>query len=290
MRYQLPEHLPLTWSSSSELRLGGNRFARAIPDHPGVHAVIDALRYGATREFLEALAKSQGMCGDEARELVTDVLDLCIPIAAGAAPRARVLVRTTPNTVDLARLVSQEFSRRGHQARIVGAEHTDHLRAATLTVEVGDYVLSPRRYLPLVSADTPHLALIRDHNCLHVGPLVVPGLTPCFRCDDLHRLAADTGWPAVATQLLEGAPAPLPDEVAWLGAIQVGLIGDHFLAGADEPPWSFTSRTVIHTVTGSVEVQPRSFHDGCGCQAPPGSATVPRSPADMTAATTAGRV
>jgi hypothetical protein len=34
-----------------------------------------------------------------------------------------------------------------------------------------------------------------------VGPLVIPGLTSCLRCADLHRLDRDPGWTALAVQL-----------------------------------------------------------------------------------------
>ena len=34
-----------------------------------------------------------------------------------------------------------------------------------------------------------------------VGPLVVPGVTSCLTCADLHRADRDSAWPAVAMQL-----------------------------------------------------------------------------------------
>ena len=48
---------------------------------------------------------------------------------------------------------------------------------------------------------TPHLLVrVRDGNGL-VGPMVVPGVTSCLRCADLHRSDHDAAWPAVAAQL-----------------------------------------------------------------------------------------
>ena len=47
----------------------------------------------------------------------------------------------------------------------------------------------------------PHLPVrVRDGAGL-VGPLVVPGVTSCLRCADLHRSDRDAAWPAVAAQL-----------------------------------------------------------------------------------------
>jgi hypothetical protein len=34
-----------------------------------------------------------------------------------------------------------------------------------------------------------------------IGPLVVPGVTSCLRCADLHRVDRDPSWPAIAVQL-----------------------------------------------------------------------------------------
>lgn len=53
---------------------------------------------------------------------------------------------------------------------------------------------------------TPHLAAgVRDLTGV-VGPLVLPGRSPCLRCLDLARRDRDPAWPALAAQLL-----PRPD-------------------------------------------------------------------------------
>jgi hypothetical protein len=50
-------------------------------------------------------------------------------------------------------------------------------------------------------AGVPHLvATVRGATGV-VGPLVVPGVTSCLRCADLHRRDADPGWPHLAAQL-----------------------------------------------------------------------------------------
>jgi nicotinamidase-related amidase len=41
---------------------------------------------------------------------------------------------------------------------------------------------------------------VRDGTGL-VGPLVIPGVTSCLRCADLHRSDRDAAWPALAAQL-----------------------------------------------------------------------------------------
>ncbi|MFD2090451.1 ThiF family adenylyltransferase [Blastococcus deserti] len=65
---------------------------------------------------------------------------------------------------------------------------------------------------PLVSgihrSGVPHLvATVRGQTGV-VGPLVVPGVTSCLRCADLHRRDADARWPALAAQLTAGEAPP----------------------------------------------------------------------------------
>jgi bacteriocin biosynthesis cyclodehydratase domain-containing protein len=57
----------------------------------------------------------------------------------------------------------------------------------------------------LVRDGTPHLVARVDEHVGTVGPLVLPGSSPCLRCLDLVRTAVDPGWPAVAAQLERAA-------------------------------------------------------------------------------------
>ena len=57
-------------------------------------------------------------------------------------------------------------------------------------------------------APVPHLvATVRGETGI-VGPLVVPGVTSCLRCADLHRRDADPRWPRLAAQLTGTEPPP----------------------------------------------------------------------------------
>jgi ThiF family len=57
-------------------------------------------------------------------------------------------------------------------------------------------------------AGVPHLvATVRGETGV-VGPLVVPGVTSCLHCADLHRRDADPRWPRLAAQLTAAEPPP----------------------------------------------------------------------------------
>lgn len=53
----------------------------------------------------------------------------------------------------------------------------------------------------LVDAGVPHLVVGVRETTAVAGPLVLPGLTGCLRCADLHRTDRDPAWPVVAAQL-----------------------------------------------------------------------------------------
>lgn len=110
-----------------------------------------------------------------------------------------------------------------------------------------------------------HLIVGSGPACVVVGPLVVPGLTSCLRCADLHRLDRDPAWNALAVQLAQprrgqlGAAAATGILAAGMAAIQVL----DFLDGR----WPAA-------IEGSLELHPpdwrirrRSWppHPECGC-------------------------
>jgi bacteriocin biosynthesis cyclodehydratase domain-containing protein len=74
--------------------------------------------------------------------------------------------------------------------------------AAVDLVVLSDYLVAdPRMVRDLHRQGVPHLPVrVRDGTGL-VGPLVIPGVTSCLGCADLHRGDRDPAWPAIAAQL-----------------------------------------------------------------------------------------
>ncbi|MGY1989301.1 cyclodehydratase [Mycolicibacterium fortuitum] len=89
-------------------------------------------------------------------------------------------------------------------ARVRHSTHPSTRNVATSTdlVVLADYqITDPRLLQELHQAGIAHLSVrVRDGAGL-VGPMVIPGLTSCLQCADLHRTDRDAAWPAVATQL-----------------------------------------------------------------------------------------
>ena len=125
---------------------------------------------------------------------------------------------------------------------------------------------------PLVAglhdAGVPHLvATVRGRTGV-VGPLVVPGVTSCLRCADLHRRDADPRWPLLAAQLTAGtAPAGGSTLTCWATGLVAAQQVLAYLDGSGSPA----------TLSGTVELRPPDLvprrrpwplHPSCGCTGP----------------------
>ncbi|WP_375490034.1 thiamine biosynthesis protein ThiF [uncultured Jatrophihabitans sp.] len=77
----------------------------------------------------------------------------------------------------------------------------DPAQRPDLTVLTADGPVADDRRRALHARNAPYLAVTVgvDHGV--VGPLVLPGLTSCLGCADLHRQDRDPAWPALAAQL-----------------------------------------------------------------------------------------
>lgn len=114
----------------------------------------------------------------------------------------------------------------------------------------------------LLRADQPHLFLRSRAGGVVVGPLVLPGLTPCLRCMDLTRRDADPAWPTLLPQLTRTRMPATEALSGWAGGVAAAqALG--FLKGATP-----------ETCGATIEISPADFvtrwrswsmHPGCGC-------------------------
>jgi bacteriocin biosynthesis cyclodehydratase domain-containing protein len=80
--------------------------------------------------------------------------------------------------------------------------------AADLVVLARPWAASDPLVADALDRRVPHLVATVRGEIGVVGPLVVPGVTSCLRCGDLHRRDADPQWPRVAAQLTATEPPP----------------------------------------------------------------------------------
>ena len=101
-----------------------------------------------------------------------------------------------------------------------------------LTVLVIDAPVPDERRRALHAAGAAHLLVDLRVDCGVVGPLVLPGLTSCLRCADLHRQDRDPAWSALAVQLAIGRRYGPASDVA-LATVVAGVSALQALAFLD---------------------------------------------------------
>ena len=109
--------------------------------------------------------------------------------------------------------------------------HAAASSAGTDLVVLSDYlVVDPRMLRDLRAEGVPHLPVrVRDGTGL-VGPLVIPGVTSCLECADLHRKDRDPAWPALAAQLRDTVGTA--DRATLLATTALALSQVHRVIGA----------------------------------------------------------
>lgn len=141
-----------------------------------------------------------------------------------------------------------------------------------LVVLADALVDDPRLVRDLQAAGVAHLPVrVRDGTGL-VGPLVIPGVTSCLRCADLHRTDRDPAWPALATQLREVVGSAdratlLATAALALGQLQRIIAAVRSGAGGvvPDPPATFDTTWELDLAGQAIRTRRWSRHPLCGC-------------------------
>jgi bacteriocin biosynthesis cyclodehydratase domain-containing protein len=141
-------------------------------------------------------------------------------------------------------------------------------------VVLSDFLVTdPRVVRELHTAGVAHLPVrLRDGAGL-VGPLVIPGVTSCLGCADLHRSDRDAAWPAVASQLRDTVGSADRATVLATAALALNQVdrviravrrGDGAGSSAEPPP-TLDTTLEFDVNTGAIVARRWSRHPRCGC-------------------------
>jgi bacteriocin biosynthesis cyclodehydratase domain-containing protein len=144
--------------------------------------------------------------------------------------------------------------------------------AVDLVILSDSLVADPRMVRDLHSRGVPHLPVrVRDGIGL-VGPLVVPGVTSCLGCADLHRSDRDAAWPAIAAQLRD--TVGVADRATLLATAALALsqvnrviaaVRGHEAVPDPGPPPALNATLEFDLNAGSIVARPWSRHPLCSC-------------------------
>ncbi|MFL6120514.1 hypothetical protein [Actinophytocola sp.] len=171
-----------------------------------------------------------------------------------------------PDQVGMPRLVAARRALR----RVAPTVRTVPFTAAQgpdLVVLADALVPKPEEVDILTGAAMPHLLVrVRDTVGI-VGPLVVPGLTSCLRCADLHRCDRDGCWPQLAAQL--AGQTQLTDlagthATAAFAVTQV-LDAVAWLRGGSKPPATCEVSVELDLPSATTRHRGWSPHASCEC-------------------------
>ncbi len=182
-------------------------------------ALLRVLQAGATPTQLQDAA--EGADATTIAGLVSELVDTGVATAI-PRPRTRSASIRIHGRGPLSDLLASALRCSGVRIKHSSQPHAGVTPEKTDLVLLSDsLVADPRMLRDLHETGTPHLPVrVRDGAGL-VGPLVVPGVTSCLRCADLHRSDRDEGWPAVAAQLRDAVGTA--DRATVLGTAAVAL-------------------------------------------------------------------
>lgn len=119
----------------------------------------------------------------------------------------------------------------------------------------------------LLRADQPHMIVRTTADGVVVGPLVLPGTTPCLRCTDLLRCDLDPDWPGLLAQLSRTTGSPTESLLRWAAGVTVMQVVT-LLSALDDPAKSWPEIAGATLELGRDGVQRRRTwprHPSCGC-------------------------
>lgn len=271
-RYRLRRPLALTWRAHGVLQLGldppglvldgvppGTDQAVAALAEPRSVAELGYLMPGVPPEWLGWLVEQLDAAG-----LLLD--DHPQPASLGLVGSGR-LAETIAATLRQAGLPEPVLiAHRADRTDPSGREPVHWSRLGTrwpaLTVVATD-TQEPDRALTdaLLAARRTHLVVRLEADRAVVGPLVLPGATPCTRCQDLLRCRYDPAWPLLVAQLCRDRGTADPVLLAWAAATAVVQARCHLAGG--EP--DVTGRTLELDSDHSLRTRDWPVHPRCGC-------------------------
>ncbi len=235
--------------------------------------LLRSMRSWAALGELQRAAADQGLAdADELTELLTALVDAGVasrPTQHRAGRSASIRVHGRGPLTDL---LVDALRCSGALVKHSSQPHAAASGAETDLVVLSDYlVVDPRMLRDLRAEGVAHLQVrVRDGTGL-VGPLVIPGVTSCLECADLHRKDRDPAWPALAAQLRDTVGTA--DRATLLATTALALSQVHRVIGAvrgadaGEPnaPTALNATLEFDLHAGSIVARQWSKHPLCSC-------------------------
>jgi len=270
-RYTLDPAMPVLLRPDGAVQVGWDP-RRAVlvrpPDGVSPAALAELLR---TLQSGATLAVLRERFDVDAGELVASLVDAGV-VTSIARRRTRAASVRIHGRGPLSDLLAGGLRCSGARITQSSRTHAGAPAEPTDLVVLSDYLVSdPHVVRDLHAAEVAHLPVrVRDGVGL-VGPLVIPGVTSCLECADLHRSDRDAAWPAVASQLRDtvgSADRATMLATAALALNQIDRVIRAVRSGHkvnDAAPPTLDTTLEFDVNVGSVVARRWSRHPRCSC-------------------------
>jgi hypothetical protein len=271
-RYTLNPAMPVLLRPDGAVQVGWDPRRGVLVRPPAgltAAALADLLR---TLQSGATLAELQARFEVNPGELVASLLDAGL-VTVAERSRTRCASIRIHGRGPLSDLLAGALRCSG--ARVTRSSETKAAPSETTDLVVlSDYLVAdPRVVRELHNARVAHLPVrLRDGAGL-VGPLVIPGVTSCLGCADLHRSDRDAAWPAVASQLRETVGSADRATVLATAALALNQVdrviravrrGDGMGTSAEPPP-TLDTTLEFDVNAGAIVARRWSRHPRCWC-------------------------
>lgn len=279
--YVLDPALPVLLRPDGAVQIGWDP-RRAVLVHPpeelSAPSMADLLRLMANPTTVADLTAAARRAGLRATSDLAGLIDGLV--AAGVVTHARPAATSRSAAIrihgrgPLSDLLADGLKCSGARVKCTSSGNANAGSGTTDLVILSDYLVAdPHLVRELNSRKVPHLSVrVRDGAGL-VGPLVLPGLTSCLTCADLHRCDRDAAWPALAAQLRDSVGTG--DRATMLATAAVALSqvdrvlrvlrADRSDVAARVPPPTLDTTLEVDAHASTVVARRWTRHPGCGC-------------------------
>ncbi len=242
-----PAHQPL-WRDEDTLQFGIDRRAEITLREPWHEPLLTELRRGIREESFDVVAHGLGAPRAPARALLA-ALDPVLHLAPLLPPPVHV---QTQDSADASASLWLTEMLRDAGFPVSGAARPD-----TVSVCIVRGTAVSAHFAADLAADRVHLPVAFDAGGAVIGPLVVPGRTPCLACRDAQETDADPAWPRLQAQLIGRAGGAISSVRSAAAAPLVAQLLREPTPG---------SRYVRLSADGARAWHPVAFHEECRCR------------------------
>lgn len=194
-----PRH-PLLWRDEQTVQFGLDDVLRVSLDAHWIEPLLQRLSIGIRLSTFDLVAHGTGAPRDDARRLLDRLRPVLVTDSAITVSAWVEGINTTDHRV-LPRLRDALLDE-----GVPAGSRSDPDAIGVIAVEGAATALHLASYL---REDTAHLPIAFETAATVIGPLIVPGQTPCLACLDAARTERDPAWPLLHSQLVGRSPGSI---------------------------------------------------------------------------------